>query len=233
MRNCILLWGWQALALLPVSAEQIRYNTETNRRVLTAGLETKAGCYIENQPQLGGLKFGKGYDFAYGGCSVIAVYNTFLSLGERVSGERLCGIAEELQRRGAAWGGKYGVAPLALKRYMERYAAEKGLTVRSTMSAKAEVLDALGNESDAILAVVWNGSRLRDQLHAVHIEKREGGYIIHNTCYLKETSDGIRQYAERGAYGRLSEAIAACSSKKAVPALVVGIQKRESLRESS
>ena len=118
MRNKILLWLWQLLTVAAVPRRQIERNRSENQHALQTEVKIEPGRYIENQPQLGKLKFGCGFDFAYGGCSVIAVYNTLLSLGEQVSGGTLCEIAEELQRRGVALGGKFGVAPLSLKRYM-------------------------------------------------------------------------------------------------------------------
>ena len=245
VKNFFLLYGWQVLALFPVPAARIRRNSAENRRlfeeVKPAGTEVFAEgyterytesyieayteAYIENQPQLKGLKFGWKYDFAYSGCSVIAVYNALRSMGERVSGETLLEIAERLQRRGAALRGKFGVAPLSLKHFLERYGREKGFVVRSTMSVKADVLDSMGEESEAIVAVVWNGRRLRDQLHAVHIEKRKGGYIIHNTGYLIMDEQGNGRYVEKGVYSSLSEAIGQVSSKGSQAALVMGMRR--------
>ena len=203
--NGILLGAWQLLTVASVPKKKIRSNTAENMHILQRESGGSAmygvfepGRYIENQPQLGMLKFGRGFDFAYGGCSVIAVYNTLLSLGERMSAETLCGIAEELQRRGVALGGRFGVAPLSLKYYLKRRLEPQGFTVKSTVSIRVDVLDAIGAESDAILVVLWNGKKLKDQFHAMHIEKREGRFIIHNACYLIKTdNDGGAEVQEQ------------------------------------
>lgn len=218
--NVILLGAWQLLTVASVPERQIAQNRAENQRVLQTGVKIEPGRYIENQPQLGRLKFGRGFDFDYGGCSVIAVYNTLLSLGEQVSGEALCEIAEELQRRGVALGGRFGVAPLSLKYYLKRRLENEGFSVKSTISSRAEVLDELGTESDAVLVVLWNGKHMRDQFHAMHIEKREGKFIIHNACYFINQS-----YGEMGPYGSLSAAIKGYGAGGAKAALTLGIKR--------
>lgn len=224
--NVILLGAWQLLTVAAVPEQQIAQNRLENQRALQTGVKIEPGRYIENQPQLGRLKFGRGFDFDYGGCSVIAVYNTLLSLGEQMSGEALCEIAEELQRRGVALGGKFGVAPLSLKRYMKRHLAGKGITVTSTTSNRRTVLDQLGAESDAVLVVLWNGRRLRDQFHAVHIEKREDKFIIHNACYLIDAANHGKTYCEKGPYGSLSEAVKGYAADGAGVVLALGMKKQ-------
>lgn len=239
LKNYILLWLWQVLTLFPVKAGRIRQNTEANARILggagaagtpeagnTGGtvdvLGGPEGGYIEDQPRLGGLLFGSKYDFAYGGCSVIAVYNAMVSLGEQVSKQTLLTITEELQRRGVALGGKFGVAPLSLKRYLRR----KGYAVRSLAGTNVAAINALGDESDTILAVVRNGRRLRDQLHAINIEKRGDGYIIHNNSYLIVGLDGKSEYAGQGPFGTLAEALSLNGQGRVMSVLVIGIRKQ-------
>ena len=130
--------------------------------------------YIEDQPRLGGLLFGSKYDFAYGGCSVIAVYNAMVSLGEQVSKQTLLTITEELQRRGVALGGKFGVAPISLKRYLRR----KGYAVRSLAGTNVAAINALGDESDTILAVVFGGIQRVAHVSSVVVPVMAVGYFV-------------------------------------------------------
>lgn len=219
IKNWILLYLWQLLALFPVPARTARENEAVNRQCLQRLEQVCAEGFLEDQDSLRGLRFGNGYDFAYNGCSVIAVYNALHALREPVNAEVLLRTVQALQKKGAAWQGKYGVSPLALKRYWKR----SGYQVRTCLGADPAQLNRLGEASETVLAVVWNGGRLRDQFHAVNIEKRNGGYIIHNTYYFIRESNGAQTYMEKGPFGSLSEAIAQTTDKGARPALVLGI----------
>lgn len=214
MKNRIFLFGWSLLALFRVSGKRIRANSEANRELLRAGVFWKPGEYIENQAQWSGVRFGTKYDMAYGGCSVIAVYNALKSLGQPVTAEDMELLMEYFQRRGAALGGKYGIAPGAILRFLKSRGIE-------AVEIRADGQAVFGT---TFIATVRCGRRLRDWLHTVCIT-REGRdqYFIHNGYYLAALPGGGSAYRANGSFDSLSGAVRCISPKGVVPVMVLAI----------
>lgn len=189
---------WYVLTWFPVSKRVIRDNTEWNRRTLQRPL-WRDGEFIETQRPFASLRFGKSCNMAYGGCGFIAVYNAMLGVGRPLSTEEFLRMTEELQRKGAAWSGKYGVYPGAIRRYL----MGESLSVRCVVGADSAALKRVEQGADVWIVTVFNGKRLREQLHTVCITKTpEGRFVPHNSYRAGEFAaleEAIRHVSRHGA----------------------------------
>lgn len=175
MKNKLILWGWSVLAWFGLSGSCIAANEAANREVLKKEKLWTQGGYIERQSELGALRFGKSYTMAYGGCGLIALYNALVALGENPSNDVFLELAADLQRRGVAWGGKYGIHPAFIRRWFVRH----GYRVRRILVSEEFFAK---NEADykVFVVTVLNGAGLKNWLHTVCITREEVGFVVHN-----------------------------------------------------
>ncbi len=206
MRRILILLGWRILAWFGTSGKVVKDNEAANREVLNKQKLWPQGGYIEKQSELGDLKFGASYTMAYGGCGLIALYNTLVAFGKAPSYEVFLELAKSLQKRGVAWGGKYGIHPVFIRKWLKR----RGYLVKR-IPVTEESFDQ--NESDykVFVVTVINGNELKNMVHTVCITKNESGFTVHNGSY-------------RTAYPTLAKAVANSSWRgaKAIYALGVG-----------
>ncbi len=209
MKHRLILWGWAVLAWFPVPRRWIKENHVQNEKILQSNQLWTPGSYIEDQSGLKGLRFGKAYTMAYGGCGLIALYNALLALGEPVTPETFLVLAEDFQRRGVAWGGKYGIHPAAIRKWLGKkgYKAEK-LVVREAVLFQSQDAYAV------FIATVFNGTKITDGLHTVCITRSERGFEVHNA-------------PARGPFESLHEALCEMTPKGAVPIYVTGVETGE------
>ncbi len=209
MKKTLILWGWSILSLFGVSKRTVEANHITNKEVFTKEKLWPQGGYIERQSELTALRFGKAYTIAYGGCGLIALYNTLVALGEKPSHDIFLELAKDLQRRGVAWGGKYGIHPAVIRRWFARH----GYGVRRIPVSEESFAQ---NEADykVFVVTVLNGAGLKNWLHTVCITKEESGFVVHNACY----SD---------AFATLSEAVRKSSRQGATPIYAMGVGERQ------
>ena len=175
-------------AMCPISSKTIESNAAWNAKELTqtdaSGNNVyipKAGSYIENQSEWGNVKFGcsPNSDMSYSGCEIIATYNALSALGENTSADTMVNLISSYEKNGAALYGEFGVAPNAIERYMKN----AGYQVQSTISLDQGKINEIGENSDVIIATVYNNKNdITGEIHTVCITKTQGGnYMAHNT----------------------------------------------------
>lgn len=220
IRNRLIMLLWWVLALFGVPRRQISANSAVNRAVLEKAEFWRAGEYIENQAQWGEVRFGRRYDMAYGGCGILAVCNALTALGEPVGAEDVVLLMEHFQRRGVAFGGKFGLFPRAIGKFLKK----RGWKVLSTATTDPASIDRLGSRGKVFIVTACNSKSLRDQIHTVCITKEgQNRYTVHNGYHMVKLADGRKAYCANGPFDTLSEAVRHISSKGAVPVLVLGI----------
>ena len=197
MKKMLILWGWSVLSWFGVSKRVTQANHTVNKEVLIREKLWPQGGYIEKQSELEELRFGKAYTLAYGGCGLIALYNTLVALGEEPSNDIFLKLAEDLQRRGAAWGGKYGIHPTSIRRWFQKhgYKVQK-IPVSEESFAK--------NEADykVFVVTVLNGAGLKNWVHTVCITKETAGFVVHNGPYRESFAtlfEAVKKSSRQGA----------------------------------
>lgn len=206
MKSRIFLWLWSVLTWFPVPEKAIRDNTAWNRKMLTESL-WREGEFIEIQQPFAALRFGRAYTMEYGGCGLIAVHNAMLEVGKPLSADDCLQMTEQLQRKGAAWFGKYGIHPAAIRRYLKG----RSFSTTHVIGASLKELERLEREADVWIATVFNGRRLKEQLHTVCITRTaEGRYVPHNAY-------------QPGEFASLAEAISHISAHGATALYTIGI----------
>ena len=206
IKSRIFLWLWSVLAWFPVPEEAIRNNTAWNRKMLSESL-WREGEFIETQQPFAALRFGKAYTMEYGGCGLIAVHNAMLEVGKPLSADGFLQMTEQLQRKGAAWFGKYGIHPAAIRRYLR----EQSFSTLHVVGANRKELERLERVADVWIATVFNGRRLKEQLHTVCITRTaEGRYVPHNAY-------------RPGEFASLTEAISHISAHGATALYTIGV----------
>ena len=116
---------------------------------------------------------------SYSGCEIIATYNALSALGESTSADTMVKLISTYEKDGAALFGEFGTSPHAIEKYMKN----AGYQVQTTTSTDAEKINAIGDNSDVIIATVYNDKNdITRQIHTVCITKTpEGNYVAHNT----------------------------------------------------
>jgi len=209
MKRILILWGWSVLAWFGVSKRLTQANHTVNKEVLTKEKPWSQGGYIEKQSELGALKFGKAYTMAYGGCGLIALFNTLVALGEKPSNEVFLKLSEDLQRRGAAWGGKYGIHPASIRRWFRK----NGYRVRRIPVSEESFAQNEANY-EVFVVTVLNGAGLKNWVHTVCITKEGAGFVVHNGPYSE-------------AFSTLSEAVKKSSRQGATAIYAMGVGNRD------
>lgn len=212
------------------SKEKVEENCIQNRSILEEQANVaerkvffRPSVFIENQRKWGKVNFGRGYTMAYGGCEIIAVYNALLSLGKELSGSELAELISRFERKGAVWGGMWGVTPQSLKPYFKKL----GYAVKKTWSRKEKPINRLGEESDTLIVTFYNnGQDVFDGIHTVNISKDEAGkFHVHNDyCYYRDAK-GSHIYVSHGPYDTLYEAVTKLSGGTAATLCVMGVKK--------
>ena len=213
--------------------ENLAYNVQKLETKVIPGLDMEAGVsaevggicftpgkYVENQPQWKDIYFGKRSNMAYSGCEILAVYNGLLSLGECVNGDELSELISIFERKGAVWAGLLGTAPRAIRKYFEK----RGYAVSLCYARRQDVVNALGETSDTVLAMVYNdGQDIFKMIHTVNISKEKvtGKYVAHN-CYKLNAQ---HQYISDGPFDSLWEAVHRMGQGKSEIVCVMGISK--------
>lgn len=216
--------------LQKTSKEKVAENCLQNSRVLeeqmNASLDAvffRAGAFIENQRLWKQVSFGQKYTMSYGGCEIIAVYNALLNLGKKLSGTQFAELISRFERKGAVWGGLWGVTPQSVPPYFRRL----GYRVKKTWSRKEKAINRLGEESDTLIVTVYNNKQnLLDGMHTVNISKDEAEkFHVHNDYRTGFDSQGRTVFVSHGPYDTLYEAVTKLSGGTAVPLCVMGVKR--------
>lgn len=190
--------------ILKISPSVRKKNREINSRVLAERNIFRAGYFIENQNEWGKIRFGSGkhHNMKYSGCEIIAVYNAMLDLGRKSSLEDMAELITAFEERGAALKGEWGVAPHAIKNYLENC----GYDVSAISSMDERSICELGIKSHTVIATVYNNKdNIMEGIHTVCITKKNGTYVVHND-YTRDR-ERTSEYRERGGYATLQEAV--------------------------
>lgn len=207
MKNKLLLLGWSVLTWFRVPKRVIREIDATNKEVLQKEELWQPGGFIERQSALGALRFGKSYTMAYGGCGLIALYNALVALGSGPSCDSFLGLTADLQRKGVAWGGKYGTHPTAILKWLKKNCyAVKRLGISDADFAQNET------EYNVFIVTVLNGPKLTHGMHTVCITKEQGKFTLHNG-------------PKPGPHATLLEAVSASSNQGARAIYAMGIRR--------
>lgn len=208
MKNKLILWGWAVLAWFGTSKSSIAANESANREVLKKEKLWPSGGYIEKQSELGALRFGKAFTMAYGGCGLIALYNALVALGQKPSYDIFMELAADLQRRGVAWFGKYGIHPSAIRRWLKKHDyCVKRLGVSEESFVRNE------EKYKVYIVTILNGTGLQNWVHTVCITREEAGFVVHNGPYGEP-------------FNTLTEAIKNSSRQGATAIYAMGVGKR-------
>ena len=208
MKKVLLLWGWSLLSLFGVSKGITQANYAANKEVLAKEKLWPQGGYIENQSKLHALKFGKAYTMAYGGCGLIAIYNTLVALGEKPSNDVFLELSADLERHGVAWGGKFGTHPAAIRRWFARH----GYGVQR-ISVSEESFAQNETNYKVFVVKVLNGAGVKNGTHTVCITREATGFVVHNGPY----SD---------VFATLAEAVCKSSRQGATAIYAMGVRSR-------
>ena len=154
---------------------------------------------------------------SYSGCEIISTYNALSALGESTSADTMVNMISTYEKDGAALFGEFGTSPHAIENYMK----DAGYQVQTTTSTDAEKINAIGDNSDVIIATVYNDkNNITRQIHTVCITKTpEGNYVAHNTGKYNG-----KKYEESEKVSTLNEAINQISTEpQAIN--IVGVKK--------
>lgn len=204
-----------------VPEQRITEHAAVNRVKLgSPPVNVQKGAFVENQSEWGGILFGEGKkaNMSYSGCGIIAVYNALVALGEPTSAKAMEELISGFERNGAAWRGRFGVAPTAIYDY---FASRKFQVVKSD-TKDAGHINEIGKAYDVAIATVYNDRYdITAQIHTVCMTKEaDGAYVIHN-AYNK--CDGNWAAKRTGKYS-LGEAIVQAGRCPAA-VCVIGIKK--------
>ena len=132
--------------------ENLRFTEERLRAIDRA---TDAEGYLIDQRRLGEIPFGRRFS-DYNGCGWVAVYNALRLLGER---PRVADLVRELER-GSLLGGRAGVAPWRITRFLR----QRGLRLR--LAFRRKTIERLSAEGEAGV-VLYLRRRLAEGAHYV------------------------------------------------------------------
>jgi len=182
--DSVVLAFYRLLSVFSVSKRVISENAEWNRKQLETDREgIYAVCgFLENQEDWNRIKFGKKGDVAKAGCGVIATYNALYALySEEQKNELrglLPGIISSYEKKGAAIGGRWGIAPHGIVEYFKT----KGYRV-CVYRRRTDDIEQFGTENDVLIATAYNDrDDILDQLHTVCITKSYDRYYLHNAA---------------------------------------------------
>ncbi len=221
------LWVAGVMGLLGMlkktSKKQVAQNLEQNEKILTGKPSFyKEGEFIENQPFWGEVRFGKEYTMAYGGCEIFAVHNALLALGEEITAQELARLISQFERKGAAWAGKLGIAPMAAYHFFRK----RGYQVSVTRSRKEKEWYPF-EKCDTIIVTAYNDGRdIFRRIHTVNISKdAKGDFYIHNGFVSRRDGKGELVYMQHGPFKSLTEALQNLAKGKAALICMIGIVK--------
>lgn len=213
--------------ILPAASVSVENHKKHNMDILLNGSPGKngtikqiykAGEYIENQSDWGNVRFGRS-DMAYSGCEILATCNALTALGETVSAQTVADMIAMYECYGAVLGGRFGTSPYAL----EEYFRQQGYRVETTTSTDTAQINAIGAGSDTVIVNAYNNKNdIMAMIHTVSITRdKKEKFSVHNAYYRDQTN----QFAAKGSYGSLQEAVHAISNRNPESIVVIGISK--------
>ena len=136
------------------------------------------GGFINDQSSLYEIPYGKG-NMADNGCGPIALYNAILFLcNTDASKDKFLEIISYLEKTGAAFKGKLGTAPQAIRKFL----IKNGFATKTFFSKNSVRLDKFSEQFDAFISIIFNDSKhISKGLHFIFIKKNtDGSFTAHN-----------------------------------------------------
>lgn len=225
--NCCMVKILSLFTLVKVSGKQIEENFSANRKVLATTVKEKSGFFtpghfIENQNEWESVRFGLS-TMKYSGCEIMAVYNTLLDLGNRMTAQDMAELISAFERKGAELKGRWGCSPRSISKYLIR----QGYRVTMTARTDPDTINSIGENSDSIIITAYNDRNdIRRMIHTISVTKDHSGhYTLHNA--YKRMNDRYAAYSGNSPVSRLWEVIGLISQGQASPIYTIGISRKE------
>lgn len=223
--NCCMAKILSLFTIVRVSRKRINENLSANEKVLAATATEKSGFFnpahfIENQNEWESVRFGLS-TMKYSGCEIMAVYNALLDLGNRMTARDMAELISEFERKGAELNGRWGCSPKSICKYFIR----RGYRVTMTTSAKPDVINSIGENSDSIIITAYNDRNdIRKMIHTISVTKsNSGNYTLHNA--YRRINGRYAAYSGNSPVNSLWEVIGLISQGQAASICIIGINR--------
>ena len=133
----------------------------------------RCGGYVENQNSYGDMLFGK-TTMQHSGCEIFATFNAIYSL----TGKHIMSLAQmiaEFEKDGMVLSGKFGVAPKAVRDFLEKHGFQTEFVTDETLFE-----DVAGRYKSLILTMYNDRNDIRGEVHTILISKEKQQYTGHN-----------------------------------------------------
>lgn len=178
------------------------------------------GKYIEKQHDWTEVYFGSGKDntIAHSGCGIIATYNAmaFLEQWEIPQVEKLVELIRYFEGKGSVFGGRLGVAPKAIMRYLKQLGYQTNF-YKGKLCVTEKNLNSIGETYQTLIVTFYNHEMdITGKMHTVCVTKEYGRYFVHNAVsFVRNAPKGT---------GTLTEAVNASATAPKV-ICVTGVSK--------
>jgi len=220
--NRVLLKGYRLLTIFSVPRFIRKRHLRENRIKLGESnwnFWKERGALIENQSEWEVIRFGVGRRqcMGYAGCEIIATYNARMALGELLSKDDMAEMIDAYEKRGAALGGAFGVAPTMIAAYLR----EHGFTVEAADGADEAAVEKIAKTHRVMIATAYNDKNdITAQIHTVCITKNaDGAFVLHN-AYQKDEKG---RFSASRPYKIFQEAVAHISWREPKLIYLIGI----------
>ena len=179
----------------------LRHQEEINR----------CGGYIENQNSYRDMLFGK-TTMNHSGCEIFATYNAIYSL----TGKHIMSLAQmiaEFEKDGMVLSGKFGVAPKAVRDFLEKHGFQTEFVTDETLFEDVAI-----RYKSLILTMYNDRNDIRGEVHTIHISKEKQQYTGHNVY-----CDG----RVVGPCGSIKELLGRINGGKARGIAIIGVELRK------
>lgn len=167
--------------------------------------------YIEDQVSYTDMNYGK-TKVQGTGCEVIATYNALRSLGCEMQWD-FPKLIQAFEADGMVLFGKAGSTPKAILDFFLREGFRAGLIVKEALAGQ------LAREYDSLILTMYNDKKdIMEQIHTVHISKKEGAYFVHNASASGRVL---------GPYDTIEQLLSSLNGGRAQMISMIGISKMD------
>lgn len=219
---------YSLLSVIPVPRRYARRHAAHNLQLLCQEPEWfRPGCFIENQAEWKPVQFGcfRHHNMAHSGCEIMAVYNAMLAMGASGTAEEITGLIRHFERAGAALLGDFGVSPIALQKYLQKYLQiflPKEYKVSMHCYRRDEALLEPTEGQIALITYFNDKDDLWRGIHTICATLTCGGCYLHNAYYRPRGGN----YQAAGPYISLAEGFEKCfqGRSRIICTITVGAQ---------
>lgn len=214
-----------------VPEKKAKAHREKNVNVWNKYLNDTKVLYLENQPCLTFLEFGRyrklwaklfsnGRDMnaAFCCCEVMAAYNALIALNPEGDYPSFPDLLYWIEKRYTILSGYFGTSILGIYHYFKEngYDAEYVSGKRITK----EAVDLIENEYETYIFMSFNNAKnVANMIHSMCVTKEKAGFFIHNSfaapVYYESLYEAVVRYNEY-------------KDNKSAPIFVMGIKKNQS-----